>query len=131
MNKGIKPEDLGAALMQELTLYHQDVIEKVNGAGEKAIKSLVKKTKATAPKGRRGDFKKAITYTEQTRSATGDKAYTWGAKAPEHRLVHLLVNGHLKKGGTERTAANPFLENALAQVLPEYEKDVEEALKND
>ena len=128
MSKTIKPEDLGEALAQELTVYHQNVIENVNAAGEKAAKALVKKTKATAPKGARGAFKKAITYTEKTRNATGDKEYTWGAGGKEGRLTHLLVKGHATKDGG-RTKPNPFLENAMDQVLPEYEKDVEEALK--
>lgn len=129
MSKTIKPEILGDVLAQELTLYHQDVVEKVNAAGEKAAKALVKKTKATTPKGARGNFKKAITYTEKTRNATGDKEFTWGAGGKEGRLTHLLVKGHATKNGG-RTKSNPFLENAMDQVLPAYEKDVEEALKN-
>lgn len=127
MPKSISPENLGKAIKEELTVYRKDVIEKVNEAGEKAVKDLVKKTKATAPK-RTSAFRKAITYTEETNNATGDKAFTWGAKAPKHRITHLLVRGHVKKDG-ERVKGDPFLENALDQVLPAYEKDVEEALK--
>ena len=130
MSKGIKPEDLGEAIADQLTLYHQDKVERVNAAGEKAIKSLVKKTKARAPKGKRGNFKKAITYTEKTNKATGDTEFTWGAKPPESRLTHLLANGHATRDGG-RTKGNPFLQDSLDEVLPEYENDVEEALKND
>ena len=126
MSKTIKPSALGAAISKELTVYHADVLEKVNAAGEKAIKALVKKTKATAPK-KSGDFRKAITYTTDT-NAAGDKTYTWGAKAPKHRLTHLLVKGHLAQNGT-RVPGDPFLEEACEQVFPEYEKDIEEALK--
>lgn len=122
----IKATDLGAAIVEQLTLYHEDVIEKVNAAGEKAAKALVKKTKATAPK-QSGDFRKAITSVETENPVTGDKEYTWGAKAPHHRLTHLLVNGHAKKGGG-RVDGDPFLEDALAEILPEYERDVEEAI---
>lgn len=129
MPKSIKPTDLGKALAEQLTLYSEDVIEKVNAAGEKAVKALVKKTKATAPK-RSGDYRKSLTSVEKENPATGDKVFTWGAKAPHHRLTHLLVNGHQKQNGG-RVPGDPFLENALAEVLPEYEKDVEEAIKND
>jgi hypothetical protein len=129
MGKTIKPEDLGKVIEQELTLYHRQVINQVNQAGEDAVKAIVKKTKATAPK-RTGDYKRAITYTESVDPATGDKRFTWGAKAPHHRLTHLLVNGHEKPDGG-RVEGDPFLENALNEVLPNYEKAVEEAVKND
>jgi hypothetical protein len=128
MAKTIKPTDIGKAINEELTLYHRDVIDRVNQASEEAAKTLVKKTKATAPK-KSGAFRKAITYQETERTATGDKSFTWGAKAPHHRLTHLLVHGHAKtKGG--RVPGDPFLENALNEVLPEYEQKVEEILKD-
>ena len=123
----IKPSDFSKALSEELGLYHKDVVEKINAAGEKAAKDLVKKTKATAPKDQ-GDFRKALTYAAETSGVTGEKTFTWGAKAPKHRLVHLLVKGHAKQNGG-RVPGDPFLENALDQVLPAYEKEVEEALK--
>ena len=125
MAKSIKPTDLGEAIAQELTLYHRRVITGVNDAGEKAAKALVKKTKATAPK-RSGDFRKAITYKAEP-APSGDTKYIWGAKSPLHRLTHLLVKGHAKVTGG-RVDGDPFLENALAEVLPEYENDVKEAL---
>lgn len=127
MSATIKPEALGKAITEQLTFYHEDIIEKINAAGEKAVKELVKQTKKTAPK-RSGDFRKAITSVEKENPATGDKEFTWGAKAPHHRLTHLLVNGHAKQNGG-RVQGDPFLENALAQVMPEYEKDVEEAIE--
>lgn len=129
MAKAIKPTDLGKAITEQLTLYHEDVVEQVNAAGETAIKALVSTTKKTAPK-RSGDYRRAITSTSKTYNATGDKEYTWGAKAPHYRLTHLLVNGHQKPNGG-RVTGDPFLENALAKILPEYEKAVKEALKSD
>ena len=128
MAKSIKPADLSKALAEQLTLYHEDVVEELNAAGEKAVKKLVSLTKKTAPK-RSGNFSKSITYTAEDEQATGNKTYTWGAKAPHHRLVHLLVHGHQKADGG-RVDGDPFLSKALDVVLPEYEKDVEEALKN-
>ena len=125
----IKLSDIGGAIAEQLTLYHADVIERVNAAGEKAVRSLVKKTKATAPK-QSGDYRKAITSITTEHPVTRDKTFTWGAKAPHYRLTHLLVKGHAKKGGG-RVDGDPFLENALAEVLPAYEAEIEEALMND
>lgn len=122
----IKPEDLGAAIQDALTVYHKDVVDRVNLSGEEAAKALVSKTKATAPK-RSGDFRKAITYKARQNAATGDKTFVWGAKAPHHRRTHLLVKGHAKVNGG-RVPGDPFLKNALDEVLPEYERKVEEAL---
>lgn len=129
MAKGINPADLGEAIAKELGLYGEEVIEKVNAAGEKAAKKLVQLTKADAPE-QEGDFKKAITYVAKENPVTGDKSFIWGAKAPEHRKTHLLVHGHATVNGG-RVPGDPFLEKALETVLPEYENDVEEALKNE
>ena len=125
----IKPSDLGSAIMEQLGLYCEEKVEAVNAAGERATKKLVSLTKKTAPK-RIGDYRKSITYTTTENVATGDKEFTWGAKAPHHRLTHLLVKGH-PTGNGGRTTGAPFLQNALDIVLPEYEKEVEEALKDD
>lgn len=129
MAKTTKPADLGKAIEKELTLYHQTLTNRVNLAGEEAAKALVAKTKATAPK-KSGAFRKAITYITEQIPATGDIRFIWGAKAPHHRLTHLLVHGHAKTNGG-RVKGDPFLKNALAEVLPEYEDSVKEAIKND
>ncbi len=126
-NNTIDPSDLGDAIAELLELYHEEVVEDINAAGEKAAKKLVALTKATAPKDS-GKFAKSITYTAKKKRGTGDKEFTWGAKAPHHRITHLLVNGHETVNGG-RVPGDPFLENALETVLPEYESDIEEAIK--
>lgn len=126
MSKSIKPDQLSAALEKELGLYSEEVTEKVNTAGRNAVKKLVELTKANAPKGRRGDFAKSIAMKEDT-AEHGGKVFIWYVKPPNHRLTHLLVHGHATKNGG-RTKANPFLHNAVDEVLPEYEKEVEEAI---
>lgn len=129
MAKSIKPSGLSAAIEQELTIYHTDVVERLAKAGDEAVKQLVKLTKSTAPVGARGSFKRNIAGKLLERSANGSK-HVWYVKAPDHRLTHLLVHGHATKDGG-RTKADPFLQDALATVLPDYEKAVEEAIKND
>ena len=125
MSKTIKPSDLGAAIQQELELYHADVIENVNEAGRTASKKLLKQTKANAPKAS-GDFAKSLTVTEED-TGRGMKKFTLHARAPKSRIFHLLVHGHAKKNGG-RVPGDPFLQDAVDAVFPEYEKAVEEAL---
>lgn len=122
----IDPSKLGEALREQLGLLHEEIVEQVDAEGEKSVKQLVKLTKASVPQ-RSGDYKRAITY-KVVENPTGCKKFVWGARAPFHRLTHLLVHGHQKVNGG-RVDGDPFLEKALDTVLPEYEKNVEEALK--
>ena len=126
MSKAVKPEDLGAALQAELKLYSEGVTERVNTAGRTAANKLKKLTKASAPVAS-GSFKKNIAVKEVD-AGNGMKKFIWYVKPPDHRLTHLLVHGHATKTGG-RTKANPFLSNAVSAVIPEYEKAVEEAVK--
>lgn len=127
MAKGTNPEQLADALAQELTLYHADVTERINKLSEKAAKELAKKTRATAPVGDRGAFKRSIT-SGLKKTKRGCNTYAWYVKAPNYRLTHLLVHGHATRDGG-RTRGNSFLADAVAEVLPDYEQQVKEALK--
>ena len=127
MAKGIKPGDLGAAIGQELTVYHAQVVEKLDAAAAATAEELVKRTKATAPRGARGEYRKHIASKRLAFSNRGS-TYVWYVKPPAYRLTHLLVHGHATRDGG-RTKADPFLQNALDEVLPKYEETVEEAIK--
>ena len=131
MAKTIGIQDLGDAIARDLTQYSKSVQDEINKAGRKAIKEIERKTKDTAPfnaKAYHQHFADLIaTKSEETR--TGDQTHTWYVKPPGHRLTHLLVHGHETRDGG-RTRGDPFLQNALDAVLPNYEKEVEEAIKN-
>lgn len=127
MAKTIKHSALAAAISQELEVYHADIIEKLDAAGDAAVKKLVKLTKATAPKGARGSYKRSIASKRVEKTDRGS-TYAWYVKPPDHRLTHLLVHGHATKDGG-RTKADPFLKDALDTVLPEYEEAAKEAIQ--
>lgn len=132
MSKNIPITQLGDAIAKELGVYAKDVQTRVDKAGQKAAKELERITKDTAPfdaTAYHRHFADSIaTKAEETR--TGGKRFIWYVKAPCHRLTHLLVHGHETRDGG-RTKPDPFLQNALDRVLPEYEREVEEAVKND
>lgn len=123
----ISISELGDAIAEELALYGAEVVEALNAIGEDAAETFVQLAQESAPK-RTGEYAKSLTYVVEERSVTGDKTFICGAKAPHYRLTHLLVNGHPTADGG-RVPGNPFLQNALEAVLPEYEQNVEEALK--
>ena len=136
MGKRIKAGELGAAMEHELTIYSEEVNAELSRVTYNSMNKLVRMTKATAPKGKRhGQYAKNITADHSLLRRKGGGGYrgrtirsTWYVKAPDYRLTHLLVHGHEKRNGG-RTRANPFLQNALDQVLPEYEMAVQEVLK--
>lgn len=137
----VQSDGLSAALEAQLSKYNDELNDKLTTCVEKSINELVKITKATAPTGRRhGQFKKNIAADKRElkrakRSSHGGfhgrvTSATWYVKAPDYRLTHLLVHGHATNDGG-RTRANPFLQNAVDKVIPEYEQKVQEALKDD
>ena len=124
-NKTVRIDQLGTAIAAELEGYSQGVKDRVEQAGEKAVKKMVKLTKASAPVDT-GGFKKNITWTAKD-TGLGVKKYFWHVKAPDHRLTHLLVHGHATVDGG-RVPGDPFLHQAVNTVLPEYLEDIEEAM---
>lgn len=124
-------EDLASAIVRELTVYGKNVQENVNKAGRKAIKEVERKTRDTAPFNARAyhEHYADMIATQTDKARTGDETHTWYVKPPGRRLTHLLVHGHETRDGG-RTAASSFLQDALDDVLPDYEREVEEAAKN-
>lgn len=125
---------LNEQMEQVLTVYTEEINDKLRNITADAMKELVKETKSTAPRGRRaGQYRKNITADykgtkKSTRGLRGQKVNAiWYVKAPDYRLTHLLVHGHATKNGG-RTQPNPFLQNAVNRVLPEYERKVQEAI---
>ena len=125
-------EHLSAQIEKELTLYSQNLTDELKKIAKKHSSELVKQTKASAPVGRRrsNKYRDSIKCKKLNESARGI-TYVWyvDSKNSNYRLTHLLVHGHaLRDGG--RTKANPFLQNATAEIEKEYIKAIEEAIKN-
>lgn len=145
-SKKITPADLSRVISDTLELYSEDVQKNVNKAGRKAVSELVRITKDTAPynvKHHGRHFADCIASKETKNSVKGS-TFTWYVRAPCYRLTHLLVHGHMTRKGTsrkgletgkskgkDRADKNPFLNNAWDKVRPQFEKEVEEAVKGE
>lgn len=127
MKRKVKPSELSDSLGQILTVYASEVTDHINAVGEDSVQRLVKETKRTANR-LTGDYRKAITYA-RIKGLFGD-TFVWYAKGKKGRLTHLLVHGHATRNGG-RVAGSPFLQNALAKILPNYLAKVKEVLKGD
>lgn len=130
--------DIGPQLERVLTIYGEEINDKIRAITTATMKQLVKETKATAPKGRRTNkdsYRKHISgdYRGTRKTARGlrgqDIHAIWYVRAPEYRLTHLLVNGHATSKGT-RTRSSPFLHNAREKAVAEYEEKIQEAIRN-
>lgn len=114
---------------QTLTTYQDSVVAGLKKQAKDSMRQLVKKTRATAPVGRRKKhYRDSITSTKQSENARG-VSYLWYVKGSDSRLSHLLNNGHqLARGG--RVGGTNFITNAHDDVIADYEKAVEEVCRN-
>ena len=129
MSNSISVDQLSEAINAELTLYSNHVLEGIKKEAKKSMSQLVKKTKETAPVGKRKkhyrDSIKSKKLSENDKSVT----YVWYVAGSDYRLSHLLENGHaLRNGG--RTAGTHFIQRASDSVLEEYIQAVEEVINN-
>lgn len=123
----ISLDKLGDAIIDLTESYVNDIESDIDKAAEHAAQKLVDITQKTAPVGKRKRYRKKIACKKLDGNRSGAH-YVWYVKPPDHRLTHLVVHGHATKNGG-RTKGNPFLKNACDAVFPEFEADVEKAVK--
>lgn len=122
-------DSLADAINQELTIYSREITDKIKTEAKNSMKELVKKTKATAPVGRRQKHYRDNITSRKVREDDRGAEYQWYVDGPDYRLSHLLEKGHaLKDGG--RVEGTHFIANASEPILAEFERKVEEAVRN-
>ena len=122
----ISVDQLAAEIAKGLAEYSQDVVEKVNVSSEKVGKAAVKQLRQTSPK-KTGKYAKSWTMSTEKEIGQPHKRIIH-AKAPHYRLTHLLEHGHAKRGGG-RVEGRPHIRPAEEEVIREFTREVEEAIK--
>ena len=122
----INVDQLAAEIAKGLAEYSQDVVEKVNVSSDKVGKAAVKRLKQTSPK-RYGKYAKSWTMKTEPEVGQPHKRIVH-VKAPHYRLAHLLEYGHAKVGGG-RVEGRPHIGPAEEEVIREFSREVEEAIK--
>jgi len=122
----VKIDQLAAEIAKGLADYSQDVVEKVNVSSEKVGKAAVKKLKQTSPK-RYGNYAKSWAMKTEPEVGQPHKRIVH-VRAPHYRLAHLLEYGHAKVGGG-RVEGRPHIRPAEEEVIREFTREVEEAIK--
>lgn len=126
----IKPEQLSEVIEQELKLYGRSKADKIKAIAKKKMSELVKKTKATAPVGKRSKHYRDSIASKKLEENDQKAVYLWYVKGSDYRLSHLLNNGHaLRNGG--RYAGTKFITKAYEPIEKEFEQEVKEACQND
>lgn len=118
-------DQLAAEIAKSLADYSQEVVEKVNISSEKVGKAAVKRLKETSPK-RYGKYAKS--WAVKTEPAAGQPNTQIIHNKDHYRLTHLLEHGHAKKGGG-RVDGIPHIRPAEEQVIQDFTREVEEAIK--
>jgi len=126
MGNGININQLANEIAKGLTDYSQDVVEKVNVSSAKVGKMAVKQLKQTSPKDS-GDYAKS--WRMKTEPAVGQPNKQIIHNKDHYQLSHLLENGHVKAGGG-RVSGKPHIRPAEEEVIQEFTREVEEAIRN-
>lgn len=126
----ISIDNLADTINGALTQYNKEVVIGVKKQINSFTSDLVKNTKATAPVSDKRTQHYRDSITQKKLIETDSKLVKlWYVKAPDHRLSHLLNNGHAKKGGG-RVEGTHFINKAYDLLEPFYIGAIEEVLKN-
>ena len=123
----INIDRLAREITEALAAYSDEVVEKIDTSSLRIGKEAVKRLKRTSPK-RYGEYAKSWKMTSENYYGEPAKR-TVHLKPPHYALAHLLEKGHAKVGGG-RVEAKPHIRQAEQEVIQQFTREVEEAIRN-
>lgn len=134
MSRTVSVDELDKAIEEELKIYSDKVLKKLDESAKKHIEDMRDDTKRQEFRRDRGKFRRAISTKKSPNYHKDNPSYIWYVKKPEYRLAHLLEKGHRIKGAVRKkgkTVAYRFIQRAEARAVKDFEKDVERILKDE
>lgn len=124
--KKVTIDSLAETISKELLNYSEVTTEKVKTAVKEAGNRVKKEIQANAPKDT-GKYSSSWTV-KNTRETSNSLEVTVHSR-DRYQLAHLIEFGHAKRNGG-RTKAIEHIKPAEEIGLEQYEKDIEEAIRN-
>lgn len=129
MSGSIRVQKLNDAIQNALESYNQAIVKSLKVNTTRAMKDLVRTTKATAPVGKRSKHYRDSIVSKTLRETRYGISLLWYVKGSDYRLSHLLNNGHALKDGGRYPGTN-FIGKATDEVVTKYLAQIEEEIKN-
>ena len=129
-NKTIDVSELNDAIQGILEDYNEEIVKGVKLNTRRAMRDLVKNTKATAPVGKRATkhYRDNIASKVLSDDSHG-RSELWYVRGADARLSHLLNNGHALRNGGRWPGTN-FIGKAVDHIIPWFLQRIEEVIKN-
>ncbi len=125
----ISIDELANEITRELTAYNKDIVDGIKEVTKAQMKQLVKDTKNTAPVGKRNKHYKSHIKSKTLENTYRSFSSLWYVDGDDYRLSHLLNNGHATRNGG-RVEGTGFITEAERKAIEEYERKIEEIIRN-
>lgn len=118
--------DISKQLTEAMTQYSDEVKTAIQTEMKSVATEALSKVKASSPK-RTGKYRRGWRMNVDTNGGT--ISVTVYQKNPQHRLTHLLEEGHRKRGGRGFVPAQPHIREVERWAEAEALKKIEKAVK--
>lgn len=123
----VNVDKLARQIADELAKLTSDIVADLDLIGERIGKKAVKKLRVISPR-RFGIYRGDWMMTTDRVIGLPNK-YTLHVREPSYRLTHLLEKGHVIANGTGRVKAHPHIGPVEEEVIAEFTREMEEAIK--